>query len=809
LKIAIGNSRLDKKWKNNDISWEDFCARVSTTIRTTETLEEYRKLKKGQQDAIKDVGGYVAGHLREGRRKKGFVLCRSMILLDMDYATPGIWDELIMLHDFQCCVYSTHKHTQEHPRIRLAIPLSREVSEAEYPAVARMVAKDIGIDLFDDTTYEPHRLMYWPSTSCNGEFFFEKHEGEALDPDQYLSRYDNWQDESTWPRSSRQSEVLHSAEAKAADPLTKPGIIGAFNRTYSVEEAIEVFLSDIYEPSTMNGRYDYIPADSSAGVVIYDNKFAYSHHATDPVCGKLLSSFDLVRLQKFRSLDDKFPEDTPVIKLPSFKAMTELAVKDEQVKLLIADERRAQANAEFAKEDNEWEKNLEYIPRSTELKNTLGNLLLIMKNDPKLQGIQYNRLANQIYGIACLPWERPHLSWRDADTAQLVAYVDKNYGTFSSRNYELALTKVADDRAYHPIKEYLDALPEWDGAKRVEKLLIRYFGADDTEYTKAVTRKTLVAAVARIYHPGIKYDSMLVLNGQTDLGKSTFFARLAGEWFSDSLNFTDMGKGKDAAEKIQGVWIVEIPELAGLSKMDVNNIKGFLSRQDDQFRPSYGRSVESHPRQCILVGSTNAESAGFLRDTTGNRRFWVVRVHGCDKKGWDLPEADVPQIWAEAKYYWTQGEQLYLDGEAAQQAKAEQTAALETDEREGVVKDFLEMLLPENWYDMDLYSRKNYFSSDDPLRPEGIKQREFVSNMEIWCECFGNDRGKFERQADSYKIKLIMQKIGYWVYSGQKKKIKGYGAQYVWVRVSEEKMPEEVILEALPQVAKMHHGTQS
>lgn len=161
MKIAVGNSRMDKKWKNKDISWEDLCARCSSTIRTTETVEEYRKLKKGQQDAIKDVGGFVGGHLREGRRKNGMVACRSLLTLDMDYGTPDIWDKIVMLHDFKCCVYSTHKHTPEHPRLRLLLPLTREVSEDEYPAVARMVAKEIGIDLFDDTTYEP-------ASSCTG-----------------------------------------------------------------------------------------------------------------------------------------------------------------------------------------------------------------------------------------------------------------------------------------------------------------------------------------------------------------------------------------------------------------------------------------------------------------------------------------------------------------------------------------------------------------------------------------------------------------------------------------------------------------
>jgi predicted P-loop ATPase len=709
-----------------------------------------------------------------------------MLTLDMDYATPDAIHEINNRFDWQFCVYSTHKHTPENPRLRIIIPLAREVSEDEYPALGRMVARDIGIDLFDDTTYESARLMYWPSTPSDGEFIFEHREGTLLEPDEYLSRYKNWRDTSTWPTSSRQSEVVRRTLAEQADPLAKEGVVGVFCRAYTIEAAIDTFLSDVYEPSVMDGRYDYIPADSSAGVVIYDSKFAYSHHATDPACGKLLNAFDLVRFHKFRDLDDNAAEGTTLGKLPSFKAMSEFAVQDERVKLLLAEERKAAAKQDFTEKNSDWEKELEYESRSTVLKNSLGNLLLILKNDKALQGIRYNRLSNQVYGDDALPWERPYQSWRDADTAQLVAYIDKVYGTFSSRNYEIALTKVADDRAYHPIRDYLDDLPVWDGVRRVEGLLVKYFGAEDTEYTRAVTRKTLTAAVARIYQPGIKYDSMLVLNGQTDLGKSTFFARLAGEWFSDSLNFTDMGKGKDAAEKIQGVWIVEIPELAGLSKMDVNNIKAFLSRQDDQYRHSYGRAVESHPRQCIIVGSTNAENAGFLRDTTGNRRFWVVRVCGGPNKGWDLPEADVPQIWAEAKHYWKHGEKLYLNGSVAKQAFAEQTAALETDEREGVVREYLDMPLPEDWYDMDLYSRKHYFQSEDSLQPVGKTQREFVSNMEIWCECFGNDRGKFERQSDSYKIKLIMQKIGGWAYAGTKKKIKGYGSQYVWVRQKDE-----------------------
>lgn len=194
MKIAYGNSRMDKRWKNNDISWEDLCSRVRSTKYTTETVEEYRKMKKGGQDSIKDVGGFVGGHLKDGRRKKGNVLSRSMLTLDMDYGTPTIWDEIKAAFPFCCCVYSTHKHTSEHPRLRLLVPLSRDVSDEEYTAVARMVAKEIGIDLFDDTTYEPERLMYWPSTSSNGVFFYDQLAGDALDPDLYLAKYDDWHD---------------------------------------------------------------------------------------------------------------------------------------------------------------------------------------------------------------------------------------------------------------------------------------------------------------------------------------------------------------------------------------------------------------------------------------------------------------------------------------------------------------------------------------------------------------------------------------------------------------------------------------
>ena len=605
IQIATGNSRMEKRWNNVEMELDEFINRISHTIRTAETVEQYMKMTKAKQDAIKDVGGFVGGRLKGGRRKKDCVEFRIIITLDIDHAVPGVIEQIEMLYNYRCFIYSTHKHTPENPRLRLVIILSRPVSPDEYVAIARKVAEDIGIEMFDDTTYEPSRLMYWPSTSADGEFIFRDIEGEPLNPDDVLSRYKDWRDSSEWPVSSRQQSIVQREMRKQADPLSKDGVIGAFCRTYTIEEAIANFLSDVYQPSAMSGRYDYIPADSQAGVVIYEGKFAYSHHATDPACGKLMNAFDMVRIHRFGEMDEKAAEDTEASKLPSFTAMSEFAVSDENVKMTIAGERMEKAEKEFSGESGDWLKQLEYEKRSTVVKNTLRNLLLILNNDEKLKGIVFNQLSDGMEIKGAVPWEHPGRFWRDADDAQLISYVDLNYGTFSMRNYNIAVTKAADDRSYHPVREFLDALPEWDKVPRVDTLLIDYLGADDTPYVRAVTRKTLCGAVCRVLSPGCKFDTMLVLNGPQGVGKSTLISRLAGDWFSDSLNLSDT-KDKTAAEKLQGYWIMEIGELAGLKKAEVETLRSFLSRQNDIYRASFGRRATPHLRQCVFFGTTNA-----------------------------------------------------------------------------------------------------------------------------------------------------------------------------------------------------------
>ena len=775
LSIAYGSSCHAKRWVNQQVTFDELCERLSQTVRTPETVEEYPKLPKSERDRAKDKGGFVGGKLKGGRRKRDTVEGRSMLTQDADHAGIGFIDSYEMLCPYASCLYTTHGHTPEAPRVRVVVPLTRDVTPDEYAAISRLFAAEWGIDQFDECSHRPHQLMYWPTTPADGEYVFKRCDGEWLDPDRYLAAHPGWRDCAGLPRSVREGGIVERGRKQQEDPLGKQGVIGAFCRTYGINEAVHVFLKDIYQESSLQGRFDYIPADSSAGVVVYDDVFAYSHHATDPACGKLLNAFDLVRIHKFGGLDEKVPEDTEAAKLPSFKAMCDFAVNDENVKMTIAGERMEIAEKEFSGENEDWLKQLEYEKRSTVVKNTLRNLLLILNNDEKLKGIVFNQLSDGMEIKGEVPWEHPSRFWRDADDAQLISYVDLTYGTFSARNYDIAVTKVADDRSYHPIREFLASLPEWDKVPRVDTILVDFLGASDNAYVRAVTRKTLCGAIARVMNPGCKFDTMLVLNGPQGKGKSTLISKLCGEWFNDSLLLNDT-KDKTAAEKLQGYWILEIGELAGLKKTEIETLRGFLSRQNDIYRASFGRRATPHPRQCVFIGTTNAEN-GYLRDTAGNRRFWPVKTPGdAARASWEMTEEEIRQIWAEALVRYKEGEPLHLDNELAGMALKEQQIAMEVDEREGMVRDYLEMPLPERWDKMDIFDRRNYICGSEfgGEREPGVRKRERVCNMEIWCECFGKERGNLKRQ-DANEISAIMANIEGWKKADNKVRFPIYG----------------------------------
>lgn len=757
ISIATGRSRHEKKWKNVESTYSSFIDKLKITTRTRETFKEYKSMSKTKKDEIKDVGGFVGGSLKEGRRKAENLANRSLITLDMDSVdipVEDLWDSITMVNDYEILMYSTHSHEPKNPRLRLVIPLDRLVLPDEYQAIARKIADDIGMDMFDDTTYEPSRLMYWPSTSSDGEYIFKRQEGTWLKPDEVLDTYLDWKDTSFWPVSSRQDIRINSQIKKQEDPLEKKGIIGAFCRTYTISEAIETFLSDKYTPTKVEGRYSYSEGSTVGGLVIYEDLFAFSHHGTDPTSGMLTNAFDLVRIHKFGLRDEESKEGTPVNRLPSFLAMSEMASEDKKVKLTIGKDRLDEITDEFEfdeadsegssdEEDNfEWMSELDYDSKM-KLRNTINNAVLILENDPRVKGkLIYNDFSNRATIVGKLPWsDEANRDWRDDDDSGVRHFLESNFDLSGASKIADAVTLVFQKNKIHPVRDYLNSLV-WDGVKRVETLLTDYLGAEDSIYTRAVIKTHLVAGVARVMQPGVKYDTMITLTGPQGIYKSTFISYLGKDWFNDSL---DTVKGKEAYELLQGSWLIEMAELNATRKADIEAVKSFLSKREDIYRVAYGRSTSRFKRQCIFWGTSNDRE--FLRDRTGDRRTWPVdcaEIKPIKSVPKDLP-GEVDQIWAEAVELYKAGTKLTLEGDELKEAEKQQRLHAESNPKEGLIVEYLNGDYPINWGDLDLYERRNYLDDanniddfDTGASTHTVK-KDKTCVMEIWCELFKGD----------------------------------------------------------------------
>lgn len=772
LDIALGNNRKTKKWKNKTIKWSELLDRLSSATRTPETMAEYRAMGREKQSDIKDVGGFVGGYCNNGSRSD--IRFRSILCLDADFADSDLWEDWSILYGNAAAVYSTHKHTTEKPRLRLVVPLSRHVDPEEYQAIGRRVAATLGIDKFDDTSYQPQRMMYWPSCSQDGPYFFEHSDGDVLDPDMILGTYHDWRDVSSWPMSSRVAEVIKKTASKQQDPLEKSGLVGAFCRAYTIQEAIETYIPE-YVPCDDPNRYTYTAGSTAAGVVIYDDKFSFSHHATDPASSQLCNAWDLVRLHKFGTLDGDVDPDTKVSSRPSYKAMSQLATDDVRVRAQLVEDRTAEAEEDFAEdlpeEDKNWKGKLKVTEKGG-IAQTIENVVIILENDPKLKGcIGQNEMEHQIVALRDLPWRsiRDSSQWVDSDDASLRYYLERVYGLSGKDRIFDAVNVVASQNSFHPVREYLESCT-WDGVPRIDTLLIDYLGAEDSAYTRAVTRKTLVAAVARIFRPGCKFDYMLTIRGKQGLGKSQIIAKLGGKWFSDT--FTTM-QGKDSLEQVQGVWLMEIGELAGMRKAEAETIKLYISKQVDRFRPAYGRRLQEFQRQCVFIGTTNETQ--FLRDTTGNRRFWVVDTPNEPTLSiWsDMTESVVSLIWGEAVEYFRKGEELYLPRELETIAREVQEAYEEENPQAGIVAEYLDRKLPDGWDNLDLFSRRQWLETN----AEGSTERTVVCALEIWAEALNGNPDKLDRYAIK-EIHAIMASIKGWRRMGRlQKTIQPYGRQ--------------------------------
>lgn len=782
VRISAGRSRKEMKWKNTEIPWSEFLTKITNTTRTRETFTQYKKMSKTEQSDIKDVGGYVGGTLQGGHRRTGHVLERSMITLDADFAGQDFQDLIGMLMANAYAVYTTHSHSPEAPRWRMVVPLTRPVTADEYKPLARFLAAELGIDLWDDSTYEPERLMYWPSTAEDGEFLSDYGDAPWMDPDTVLQGHPFWHDATTWPESSRSGHTRQRFADRQGDPHEKPGVVGAFNRAYSIPDAIARFLPDTYVECDIPGRYTYTQGTTAAGLVVYDgDKFAYSNHGTDPAGGQLCSAFDLVRLHRFGALDEDQVPETPISSLPSNKEMLQFALKDDNTRMELAASAIDGAREDFAV-DNAWLRELDYTEKGA-LTKSINNALLLIENDPKLKGgIGYDDFTRKAVTLRPLPWKPEEGPWTDADDSALRHYLENRHRLKDREDITDALAITFERHTYHPVRDFLDGLC-WDGQPRVDRLLIDLMGAADTEYTKAVTRKWLCAAIARVRNPGCKFDTMLILVGAQGIGKSQFFNRLTRNpaWFSDSMSQFD--NTKEAMEQLAGKWILEIGELASMKWIEIEGIKTFLSKQSDDYRPSYARRLQNFPRQCVFAGTTNRDD--FLQDVTGGRRFWPVVVRNATRMWQELTSEYVDQVWAEADAAYALGEELYIGGKAAQEALDIQENFTELGGKLGLAELFLSKAVPANWAKMEMKDRTGWLHGYDFDTPtNGTQVRDTISGIELFVECF-NGAPETYKKADAYEMTDILFKAG-WQKTGQRAYVSDYGRQRIYRRTNDE-----------------------
>lgn len=799
FKVATATSARSVSWKNRTYTWEELVRRFTGAKVTEETYREFMAASKAEQGAIKDVGAFMGGELFGSRRNKNSVGERSLLALDIDYGEADFPERFFAAVSCACIIHGTHKHNPKAGvlRYRVIIPLSEPVDGERYEAIARKVAEITGIDLYDRTTFQPERCMFFPSVSRDVDYDCTDYSqlcGLPLDVNEYLGMYGDWHDTTEWAYHKDEKGEVRTFVKEQQDPTLKEGTVGDFCRAYTISEAIAEYLPDVYEPTGRPDRWTYSGGSTSGGMLTFDDMFAYSFHNNDPIQGShVFNAYDLVRVHKFGRMDRG--QD----RTRSTDAMNELVNKDARVAEARASRLLAKAAGvmdglgetagpegardsvpeapfEKAMAELEVDRRGNYLPSAK-------NLGLILKHDPNLKGLIARDLFKDRRVVTRTPVWRPKdgsTDFQDIDFAGVRKHIEDVYGISSSFKVDDAISLVAEINSFHPVRDYLTKL-EWDGTRRVDTALIDILGAEDNIYTREAFRIMMVGAVKRIFQKGCKFDSMLVLQSDQGAGKSTFLRMLGKQWFSDSLSTMD---GKTAFEQLQGNWILEIAELSAMRRSEVEMVKNFITKTEDSFRPAYGRVTRNFPRQCVFFGTTNKDE--FLKDSTGGRRFLPVHVRANENTR-RIFEADFPayvdQLWAEAVDMYSRGVPTLLSAEAEVMAEQGREEHFETDPRTEAVAKYCDMYVPADWERMFPLERRMYYENYDEggTAKEGLVQMDFVSATGVLVEALGFEVGKI-RPRDASEINDILSKLPGWERSRQR--VRSYGQQRGFRRIA-------------------------
>jgi len=824
--------------------------------RTKEKYNEYVNADKNTKLHLKDVGGYIGGETQGNKRTNGIRIRRQLLTLDIDTKLPNIFPYLQRNVPYYCIVHSTHSHSPQENRLRLIFPLSREVNEDEYEALGRRIAYSVENakhetlqGLFDETTFQANRLMFFPSAPIDGEYICEllnldmsSEEQMIIDVDKVLDSYLDKNDIYEWFKPERKDEVqIGKSALEGKNPLKAKGLVGAFNRTYTVSQAIEKFLPHVYKKER-NSRYTFVGGESfGGGITLANDTLFYSHHGTDPANLYYRNAFDLVRIHKFGSFDTAFTpekelEKETIEKTESFSKMIEFCrgIPDvvEHSESNIALNQRLEQQEHYVNEHwSEEQKPTSTTPTPEQTPNDSRSWLVqldgIKSNSAKLDTVfKHDDIIGNLFYFdtfranICFQrkpfWHRDFVegqALQDKDMAHIRVHLDKVYNIRGEKVIDDAVVVEADKIQKNKVLDFFETL-KWDGKSRLETFAEEFFEVAPNPFTKAAFKHWLVGAISRIYRAGAPMDLLLIIKGKQGIGKSLFFKKLATIDFtkpSDHLysdTKIDFDKAKDSYEQLEGIWIYEWKELAGMNMSEQESIKAFVDKTEDKFRRSYGRRNVEIKRRVAFGGSTNDTTP--LRDRTGNRRFLVLesqlKQNQClikDPNKFTQEYRD--QMIAEAIQLYKSGFDIFQWSEEEMRwwDRSNESNLAEND-LIGNIQSYLLMKRPQTWYSMSVEEMVRYLNDYDfqnnktnsPLWSEMILNPvERVCVQEIWKVAL--------RQRDitinRYHRELILaalEQLGWGIEKGQQR-FGVFGHQSAVVRKEKEK-GEEINDEDLP-----------
>jgi predicted P-loop ATPase len=573
-----------------------------------------------------------------------------------DQAPTSLDDAAALWGRWHGWIHTTHSHTPDVPRFRVVLPLSRSVTPEEFRLVWRWAAVrclEVG-HAIDEACRDASRLWLLPVVrpGALAEYRLQPLGGEA-----------GWLDVETVLQEQRRAE----APPPPPPPRARRETTGDDGAARYVRKALEGALDDIRRApkgtrhNTIRSRAYHLGGLIHTGAITAD-EIERELMAEAQRCGwdNLDKTRATVRYQieAGRRAPQAIPELRTVYRQgapdPGPAPSGEAAVPDD-------------GEDHPAPPEEDWTTVL--IRRKGEITSDLANVVAYLEHDPYWRGrLRYNEARQQIEVQAEGDAWR---TWQDHDDTDGAVWFQRARGLrVRPEAVCQAVQSVSRRHAVNPLTDYLGALV-WDGVPRLEAWLVRYAAAQDSAYVRAAGACWLRSAVARAFVPGIKVDAALVLEGAQGAGKSTVFAVLGGEYFTDDIH--DLGS-KDAAVAMASAWIVELPELSALGRTDLETLKAACSRQVDRYRPPYGRALVAQPRRCVFGGTTNR--AEYLRDETGNRRWLPVKVGAVDLAAL---RADRDQLLAEAVASWRAGLPLALPREVWGEAAEEQAARVESD----------------------------------------------------------------------------------------------------------------------------------